>query len=237
MGYQCNRLGLGEAVVPPSADSNSADGLDRSPTDHRDPSADLADFKYEPSRLEEQLVPFRCSAIEVISECAITFAFVNGVQRSSRSDAVMRWKLLSLLTGVTLCGCAAVPPFGDDEPRTKSTEVINRASQIDPAQVAALQPGSQVEIVSRNSLDQIAGTVLQASPDGIVLINSVCVHRNPGDQEVIRRRMPCHWVSIRRIAQIETIAAAPADFVAPSVEINTNDTEEFSGARRGIDIE
>ena len=140
----------------------------------------------------------------------------------------MRWKLLSLLTGVTLCGCAAVPPFGDDEPRTKSTEVINSASQIDPAQVAALQPGSQVEI---------AGTVLQASPDGIVLINSVCVHRNPGDQEVIRRRMPCHWVSIRRIAQIETIAAAPADFVAPSVEINTNDTEEFSGARRGIDIE
>jgi hypothetical protein len=142
----------------------------------------------------------------------------------------MTWKLLALLAGVTLCGCAAAPPIGVQGALTKS------APQIDPAKVAALQPGSQVEIVSCNCPDQIAGTVLQASPEGIVLINSVCVHRNPGDQEVIKRRMPCHWVSIQRISQIETIAAAPADFVAPSVEINTSDTEEFSSERKGIDI-
>ena len=149
----------------------------------------------------------------------------------------MTWRLLSLLVGVTLCGCAVVPPFGFHEPLTQSTKTANNAVQIDPAQVAALQPGTQVEIASRNSLDSLSGTVLQASPEGIVLINGVYVNRNANDQVVSQRRLPCHWIAIRRISRIETTAPAPTDFVAPSVEINTSDTEEFSGGKMGITYE
>lgn len=140
----------------------------------------------------------------------------------------MTWKLLSLLAGVMLCGCAVIPPVG--------VEVANNVPRIDPAQVTALQPGSQVEIATYKARDKISGTVLQASPEGIVLINCICEHRNPGEEDVCQRRMPCHWVAIQRIDKVETIAPAPADFVAPSIEIDTNDSEVFSGNRKGIDI-
>lgn len=146
----------------------------------------------------------------------------------------MTWKLLSLLAGVTLSGCAVVPTSSFSEPLSRSAEAMTNPPKIDPTEVTGLQPGSQVKIASSN--DSVVGTVLQANPEGIVLINCIYMNRNERDQLISKRHIPCHWMPLRRIAKIETIAAAPADFVLPSVEINTRDTEEFPGGRKGIEF-
>jgi len=149
----------------------------------------------------------------------------------------MGWKPWSLLIGVTLCGCAVVPPFQSDSLEMTSAEAGGNRSRIAPAEVGALHPGSKVEIENLGLADTLTGTVLQARPEGLVLINCVYVNRSANRQVLSTRRLPCHWVSIRRIVNVKTIAPAPEGFVPPSLEIDTNDSEEFPGGpRQGVEF-
>lgn len=148
----------------------------------------------------------------------------------------MTWKILSLLAGVSLCGCAVVPPSGFYERLTSPTKQVDNLPAIDSAQVAELQSGSQVEIAGSDPHDHLAGTVLHASSEGVVLLNCVWMERDASDQVVMKRRIPSHWISVRRIARVLTIAPPPEDFVASSVEIDTSESTEYSHGRMGIEF-
>ena len=147
----------------------------------------------------------------------------------------MAWKLLSLLACVGLSGCAAVPSFRSHGLFPAGTGIVDQVEQIDSAELVQLQPGSQVKIACDSNCS-VTGTVLQSNADGIVLINCVYLNRNATNEVTSKRRMPCHWVSIRRISRVEIITPAPVDFVAPLMQIDTNDTEEFSHGRQGIEF-
>ena len=158
--------------------------------------------------------------------------------------------LLIVTVSLTLSGCMVFPSVGRVQ---KVSDAPTQPSQIAPTEVAVLKPGSSVQILSETTNSRIAyqGTVLHASPDGVALINCLKSGRyeHPGipivqgipyvnrlfkNSGVGQHPVPVQWVSIREMTSVEEIAPPPPGYVAPQLDINTNDQPVYE--RIGVDF-
>jgi len=127
------------------------------------------------------------------------------------------------------------------------------APGITPTEVAALPPGSKVEILWEFSHyhTRTVGEVLHASPQGVALMNARIEHRQeqatPGMSKlpylgrlyknsiVGARVLPVEWVPILHMTTARVLTPPPEGYVAPQLAINTQDGQEFE--RIGIDFD
>lgn len=136
-----------------------------------------------------------------------------------------------------LAGCAGASPTRMADVARKEIRSSSRAIEIDPDVVAALPPGARIEVISGLN-DSIVGTVLHASADGVALLNCEQTHRSESDPMLLQRHIPVHWTSIRLMVSVRILAQPPEDYVAPKIDIDTNDTvEALEGALKGVDFD
>ncbi len=132
-------------------------------------------------------------------------------------------KAFPLLACVVLCGCTTFDMVPVE------TEINENASSVSPEVVAALPPGAVVEVTfhSHSQVRKFEGTVLHASPDGVALLNCKISHRvelNHGKKtQEFNQRAPVQWISARRMTSTRVISQPPPDYVAPQLDIDTND--------------
>ena len=143
--------------------------------------------------------------------------------------------LLATMMAVTCSGCIFISPRitveGQPLPRDSSQTL-----QVQPHTIAGLAPGTQV-LLTENEDEiekKIYGTVMQAGPNGVALMNCRIVRSNPPKYstqpsekdstelglESHVDRTPVQWVSIYQIASATIIAPATADFVGPQLDLN-----------------
>jgi hypothetical protein len=151
----------------------------------------------------------------------------------------MYQKLFVIVFCVAGSGCTMFPPVADTRDRTPGT-----LTNVSPTDIAAFLPGSQVVITckSETSSQEYTGTVMHASPDGVALLNCELLgvyHKEPAYLKgpLISRmfkisgvgieKVPVQWVSIRKITSVNVTALPPPDYVAPRLEINTDDRPFF----------
>lgn len=147
-----------------------------------------------------------------------------------------------------LTGCQLFP-----SPTTVSEMTPIPAPGITPTEVAALPPGSKVEILWEYSHYRTwtVGEVLHASPQGVALMNARIEHRQEQGTPVLSKvpyvnrlfkntgvgiqAVPVHWVPILHMSGATVLTPPPEGYIAPQLAINTNDGVEFE--RIGIDFD
>lgn len=149
----------------------------------------------------------------------------------------MLQKCLLFAGCLILAGCASAAPsrIADVAPKKERNEA--RALAVNPDVIADLPQGAKVELIS-GPTESIVGTVLHASADGVALLNCEQTHGSESDPAVFHRHIPVHWTSIRLIVAVRVLSDPPEDYVAPRLDIDTNDAiVEIDGKRKGITVD
>jgi len=136
----------------------------------------------------------------------------------------------------------------DTAPSTATTVL----PQLSAEDAAAVPAGSRVEIERRFATAETCatttGVVLKASPEGIALVNctvqGTLIHGAPlvnklpyvsrlfKNTGVGRQAVPVLWVPLDEISAVSVVEPAPADYVAPQIEIETANT-----VHQGVDFD
>lgn len=146
----------------------------------------------------------------------------------------MNLKIVLGLVCLMNCGCAVLAPGA----AIAHLHRILPISEVTPADVAALKPGSQVQVrcMTTDVQQEFTGTVLKASPQGIALINCVKLATNDTTNPVVkqipymnrlfksvavdREQVPVQWVSINEIINASELAPPPSNYVPPPIDLN-----------------
>lgn len=138
-------------------------------------------------------------------------------------------------------------------PPTASAFPPEPPTGITGAEVAALPPGAKVEILWdwNESRTRTVGEVLQASPNGVALMNVRIEGRHISGTPILSKvpyvnrlfkntgvgiqAVPVHWVPIASVTSVQVLTPPPEGYIAPQLAINTNDQPEFE--RIGIDFD
>ena len=154
----------------------------------------------------------------------------------------MNPRIFLVIAGIATNGCMIVAPGATLH---QLHRILPISTEVTPTDVAALKPGSQVLIrcETPNTLKEFQGTVLPASPNGVALMNCIksgrmetrtskvlrvpYVNRLFKNTGVGRESIPVQWVSIREMTSASEISSPPPDYVAPQLDINTNDEPFF----------
>lgn len=157
--------------------------------------------------------------------------------------------IFGLVCCLANCGCAVLAPGA----AIAHLHKILPISEVTPADVAALKPGSQVQIQCQTAdmQQQFQGTVLKASPQGIALINCEKLAMNDTTNPVVkqipymnrlfksvdvdREQVPVQWVSIGEIINAAEIAPPPSNYVPPPIDLNI--AERPVPKKLGIDFD
>ncbi len=158
-----------------------------------------------------------------------------------------RIMLLIVVSGM-LTGCQLFP-----SPSTVSDLPPIPISGVRPTEVAALPPGSKVEILweLENHRTRTVGEVLHASPQGIALMNTRIEARHEQGTPVMSKvpyvnrlfkntgvgiqAVPVHWVPILHMTTARVLEPPPEGYVAPQLAIDTTIAREYE--RIGIDFD
>ena len=152
--------------------------------------------------------------------------------------------LSSLLTGCTMF--PATVDYGASPLAANSSAGIKAAAQ--------LQPGSRVSITEQSgdsAKTELDGTVLQAGPQGVALMNCETHNHGMTPTPIVRQipyvnrlfkatgtgrtQTPVQWVATREIKSVHVLAPPPPDYVAPQLGIDLNDEPVFE--RVGVDFD
>ncbi len=160
---------------------------------------------------------------------------------------MLRIVCLTVVCGM-LTGCQLFPSAA-----TVSTFAPLPTQGVRPTEVAALPPGSKVEILWQydTSRTRTVGEVLHASPQGVALINARIEARHESGTPVMSRvpyvnrlfkntgvgvqAVPVQWVSILQMTTATVITPPPEGYVAPQLAIDTQEGLMFE--RIGLDFD
>lgn len=141
--------------------------------------------------------------------------------------------LVAAVVSLLLAGCTL-----NEVAPSKSVTVL---PQLSPAEVAAIPEGARVEVDRRltdaDTLATTYGVVLKSSPEGLALANCTVVgttmrgvpiankvpyvsrlYKNTG---TATESVPVLWLPLEQISSVHVVEPPPADYSAPSVEIET----------------
>lgn len=154
-------------------------------------------------------------------------------------------RILVVILGPSLiCGCTLF-----DAPPQSAVTILPRLT---PAEAAAVPEGARVEIdrrfINEETRATTWGVVLKASPEGLALANcrvaGTSMHGVPIANKVPyvsrlfkntgigEQTVPVLWLPLDQISSVRVLEPPPADYVAPSIEINTAPPE-----RIGVDFD
>lgn len=158
-----------------------------------------------------------------------------------------RIMLLIVVSGM-LTGCQLFP-----SPSTVSDLPPIPISGAQPTEVAALPPGSKVEIIWELDYPhtRTVGEVLHASPQGVALMNARIESRDERSTPVMSKvpyvnrlfkntgvgiqAVPVHWVPILHMTTARVLEPPPEGYVAPQLAIDPTIAREYE--RIGIDFD
>ena len=137
----------------------------------------------------------------------------------------MAWKLVGMVFCLTSIGCASYDLVAVE------ADIHKQETRVSPDALAALTPGSRVEVTFHSTTQKrvFVGTVLHASAEGVALFNCDISHqiyvdgKSSGRSKVFNQHIPVQWVPIRSVTASRVLAPPPADYVAPQLDIDTND--------------